>query len=92
MKSFRKQFCECNDNGFLKNTIFKSFEDHPELLPALPGLPKLRKMMEAINSGEMKGITIYECGRFGGECSSGHSDCRKMRGFNKDCGMESDIL
>ena len=75
MKTHREQFSECEDQGFLEKTIFKSFEDYPNILPLFPN----QKMQDAIVSGEMNGITIFECGRFGGECSSGHIDCQKMR-------------
>jgi len=75
MKTHREQFGECEDQGFLNKTILKSFKDHPENLPAFPK----KKMRDAIESGEMTGISIFECGRFGGECSSGHIDCQKMR-------------
>jgi len=84
MKSFRKQFCECKDSGYLEQTIYKSFKDHPEMLPCMPWRKSLRKMMAAIESGELKGLSSFVCGRFGGECSSGHSDCRKMRELQKD--------
>ena len=75
MKSFREQFSECDDSGYLKQTIFKSFEEHPEILPAFPKLNLLKK----IESGRLKGLDFYVCGRFGGECSSKHKDCMKMR-------------
>ena len=75
MKLHRHQFGECKEQGFLEKNIFKSFKDHPEMLPAFPN----QKMQTALESGEWSGITIFECGRFGGECSSGHPDCRKMR-------------
>jgi len=77
IKSFQEQFCECSDLGFHKETEFKSFEEHPELLPA----PFNKKINEAIKSGEMKGIDFTVCGRFGGHCSSGNEQCKKLRGY-----------
>ena len=80
-KSFSKQFGECEDQGYLTEKEFESFEEHPEILPAFIELPKFDKMREAIKSGELKGFEFYLCGRFGGQCNSGHSECRKMRGI-----------
>jgi len=79
MKSFKKQFCECKEQGYLNEIKFESFEEHPEILPAFPWKKRLKPMMDAIKSGELKGLNKYICGRFGGDCNSGHDDCRKMR-------------
>lgn len=80
--SFRKQFSECTDAGFCNNTVFESFEEHPENLPAFLFLPKFDKMRKAIETGELKGFDKILCGRFGGDCHSGNPECRKLRGFS----------
>ena len=80
--SFRKQLIECTDAGFCKETVFESFEEHPEMLPAFLFLPKFDKMRKAIESGELKGFDKILCGRFGGECMSNNPGCRKLRGFS----------
>ena len=33
-----------------------------------------------IETGKPITTQAYRCGRFGGECSSAHPDCRKLRG------------
>lgn len=75
MKPFQKQFADCRQLGYNSKAIFKSFKDFPEFLPLFPK----KKMREAIKSGEMAGININLCGRFGGQCSSGHLDCINLR-------------
>jgi hypothetical protein len=82
IKPFHCQFGECKKEGFLTETEFESFEEHPEWLPRFPRLSKLKKMMEAIESGELKGMSFYKCGRFGGRCNSGNKECRNLRGWN----------
>ena len=77
IKPFQKQFCECSDLGFHKETDFQSFTEHPEFLPA----PFYRKLNETIKSGEMKGIDFTVCGRFGGHCCSSNEKCKKLRGY-----------
>ena len=79
IKPFHKQFSECSEEGFHKETEFESFEKHPELLPA-PFHPKLIKL---IKSGKIKGIEFIVCGKFGGRCNSGHPECRKLRGWTE---------
>lgn len=78
---FSQQFVKCKAQGLTTKTKFFSFEEHPQLLPALPGLPKLRKMVAMIKSGEMKGLDLIVCGRFGAICNGGHNQCRAMRGL-----------
>lgn len=78
-KSFGKQLNECTDQGFTKETVFVSFEEEPGNLPLFLGLPKFDKMRAAIESGELKGIDKIKCGKFGGFCSSGNPECRKLR-------------
>jgi hypothetical protein len=71
---------ECKTQGLTGTGKFQSFKDHPEFLPAFPTFPKNRKLMEAITSGELKGLETIACLRFGGECNSGNLECKKMRG------------
>lgn len=75
MKSFRTQFCECHDAGLLNKTVFLSFDEHPDYLPAFPS----KEMVTALKSGEWKGIDLFVCGRFGGICSGKHPDCYELR-------------
>jgi hypothetical protein len=82
MKGFRDQYIECKEAGLVQVGRFQSFEDHPELLPRFPRLPKLKKMMQKIQSGELKGLNVMDCKRFGGDCSSGHAECKKLRGVS----------
>ncbi len=79
MKNYSAQFVECKNTGFTVKGEFQSFEEHPNLLPLFPK-PKLK---EAIESGELKGLETIVCLRFGGECNSGHKDCKKLRGFTE---------
>jgi hypothetical protein len=81
MKTHWLQAVECKKQGLTGKGEFQSFEDHPELLPAFPYFPKYKKLTEAIDSGELKGIQFTACLRFGGICSSNHEECRKMRGL-----------
>ena len=73
MKLHSKQMVECEEQGLTGKGEFQSFKEHPELLPALQFLPKNKKLMEAIDSGELKGIQFTSCLRFGGICSSRHA-------------------
>ena len=57
MKSFATQFRECSAEGLTGDGEFKSFEDHPNMLPAFPK-PELA---EAIKNGELKGWTSIAC-------------------------------
>jgi len=79
MKIFSDQLRECKALGLTKETEFVSFKEHPEWLPAFPHRPKLKKMMKAIETGELKGIDFIVCGKFGGRCSSKHEECRELR-------------
>jgi len=71
---------ECKKQGLTGKGKFYSFKYHPELLPVFPRLPKNKKLTEAINSGELRGLRATSCLRFGGECNSANVECKKMRG------------
>lgn len=74
MKPFSAQFIECKKSGFNLNPgTFLDFKTHPEMLPADP-----RKRILVERSG-VKGVQLISCDRFGGDCSSGHSRCKKLR-------------
>lgn len=75
-KGFREQFIECTDQGYNTRTHFVPFKDDPSMLPAFPN----KKMREALKSGEWKGLETTLCDRFGGKCSSGNPECKKLRG------------
>jgi hypothetical protein len=77
MISFREQFCECRENGTSVDGPFLPFSENPQYLPLFPN----QKMIDAIKSGEWKGITLLECTKFGGKCFSGNKECMKMRGI-----------
>jgi hypothetical protein len=77
-KLFREQFSECSKLGLNKEDgEFLSFEEHPELLPLLPN----SLMRDDISSGAWRGIPTKKCGKFGGICSGGNKDCKKLRGY-----------
>jgi hypothetical protein len=74
-KMFSEQFRECSRNNLVGvDGPFKSFAEHPELLPFCP--MKAKKMLD---SG-CKGISYMACLKFGGICSSGNIACQKLRG------------
>ena len=79
IKPHYMQYGECKRNGFHKETVFESFKDYPENMPA----PFHPKIIEDIKNGKLKGLTFVMCGKFGGKCSSGHPKCRKMRGWKE---------
>jgi hypothetical protein len=68
MRSFRDQFTDCR---FLSICIEKPVPMTWEMMPICP--EKAEKMANC------KFITIYECGRFGGTCSSKNPGCVNMR-------------
>lgn len=72
---FREQFVECTNLGLTKERKFTSFANNPELKPAFP----TKEMVEDINSGKWAGIDLIVCGKFGGICSGGHPECKKLR-------------
>jgi len=74
-KPFQRQFCECAELGFHKETEFIPFDTHPELMPFLP----TKEMSERLTKEEWKGVTLIKCGKFGGRCHSQNIECRKLR-------------
>lgn len=74
-REFHKVFRDCMISGMTREMEFFPFSDHPELLPLMPG-PKLR---DAIKTGELTGIPLIICGKFGGLCSSGNPKCKESR-------------
>lgn len=77
---FSKQFRKCRKDGTCVDGPFRSFEENPEFLPLFPN----KKMSDAIKNGEWKGITLFDCTKFGDICSSGNEKCREMRGYSND--------
>jgi hypothetical protein len=75
MKSYRDQLKECNSTGMRNERVFESFKDNPGILPLIPS----PSMKSAIKTGEWKGIIGTVCGMFGGQCHSGHEECKKHR-------------
>ena len=74
---FRDVFTKCTNEGLTSKSEFLTFHDHPDLIPAFP----TEKMLTEINSGKLNGMDRILCGKFGGFCSSKHSECMKMRGL-----------
>ncbi len=72
-KGFREQFIECTALGFHKKTRSRPLT--PEMLPLCPS--KRKKFLEA----NIKHLKFQVCGRFGGNCSSDHPECRRLRGL-----------
>jgi len=63
-KSFRDQFIECRSNG---DSFPGEEETHHVLLPLKNG--------ETSFTGR-----VFQCGKFGGTCSTGNGGCRALRG------------
>ena len=80
MKSFFTQYRECKESKLVKVGPLHSFKDYPGMLPA-PWHPAAPKIAELLNKNPDAGLGVMMCLRFGGECSSGHPQCRKMRGL-----------
>jgi hypothetical protein len=87
IKPFHKQLCECDELGYRKETVFYSFKDYPNMLPAFPK----KEWIDKIKSGEWTGNDFVKCDRFTdsskedtemkGICRSSHPECRKLRGW-----------
>lgn len=56
----------------------KRFKDHPELLPVFSG-KAIKAIAKKLDKDPDSGWETIICGRFGGECSSRHTQCRAMR-------------
>jgi hypothetical protein len=61
-----------------KSGPLQKFKDHPELLPVFPGRA-VKNIAAALERNPDFGLLTITCLRFGGECSSGHEQCRAMR-------------
>lgn len=74
---------ECEDDGFHKEGEIQKFKDHPELLPAFwhPAAPKIAKLLMEDPEAGLKPVM---CLRFGGECTSSHPDCMRLRGWDEE--------
>lgn len=86
--SFGEQFHKCSTEGFTNETVFESFEEHPELLPLFPS----DKLQISIASGELKGLNRVVCGRFGGFCGSDNLECRKIRNYDFISQVDNTII
>jgi hypothetical protein len=76
MREYRSQFKYCKAEGFHGVGPYIDYEKNPEMLPFNPILAKKLKERE-------KGFNMIACLRFGGVCSSGHPDCKKLRTTNE---------
>ena len=83
MRSFREQYIECEENGFHAYGEVEKFKDHPEMLPS-PFHPAAPKIAQKLKEDPEFGLTPIMCLRFGGQCHSGHLDCRQMRNLKSD--------
>lgn len=85
MTSHRQQMRICESGGLTTGSVFKSFKEHPEFLPnpLFMSKEKFKRLLEA------GGVSLIECGRFGGICSSGHPECQKMRGTHSDTSLHT---
>lgn len=82
MKTFHKQFCECEEEEMHKTGPVKKFKDHPELLPhPIIHLKAAKRVQKLLEKNPDVGLTTLLCLRFGGECSGANEECRKMRGL-----------
>jgi hypothetical protein len=72
-RSFREQFRECKEQGFLGEGPVLDYGRHPGFLPVNP-----RKRKAILDSGE-KGLPLFKCLRFGGVCNSGKKACQELR-------------
>lgn len=79
IKSFQKQFSDCKEAGLTKTGEVMKFRDHPELLPAPWHRKAVENVQKLLKEDTDAGLTPIECGRFGGQCNSKHSECRKLR-------------
>ena len=78
MKSFREQYIECEENGYHATGEIEKFKDHPELLPS-PFHRASKVIAEKLKEDPDFGFAPIMCLRFGGQCSSGHKDCKELR-------------
>lgn len=76
LKAFRAQFIDCKKQGMVVNGETKTFKDHPEALP-MPWSKAAKTIIKAIEKNPNAGFTLMKCLRFGGECSSKNTECRK---------------
>lgn len=80
MKTFHEQFTECSRLGMHGKGSFKKWKDNPELLP-MPWSRAAKLIEEEIKVNPDAGIEFTGCLRFGGDCNSGHPDCKNLRGL-----------
>lgn len=73
--TFQSQFQTCSLEGFVG-------DDGPnvEIAPAFPN-EKIRDYF--IEHGRWTVLQSCSCRRFGGQCSSRHAECRKLRGIDE---------
>jgi hypothetical protein len=72
MKTFRAQFSECSQD----NLVLKNAGPEITIQPAFPNQAFIDKVNE---TGKLPVMRTSLCGRFGGTCSSQHSECLKLR-------------
>lgn len=72
MKSFREQFEVCAAEGMHGRGPVLNYAIHPGLIPHDPALGKFVVTIE-------DGLPTVGCVRFGGICSSGKAECKRLR-------------
>jgi|SRR5581483_8888254 len=86
MKSFREQFIECSKNKLHGDGPFLKWKDHPELLPIFP--KAARAVARVLKKDPEAGLQTISCLKFGGQCSSGHPQCRELRNATRTSQVE----
>lgn len=86
IKPFRTQYIECYEDGMHGLGSFLRWEDHPEMLPS-PFSKAAEPIVEELTIDPNAGLQLIACNRFGGNCSSSHPECRKLRGYQKETGV-----
>ena len=81
MKKFSQQFTECHEQGFHENTIEQPLT--PRMFPVCPSI------VQKFKEKNITTLSLIECGRFGGVCSSRHPQCKELRGWNIPVGSVS---
>jgi hypothetical protein len=80
MKPFHQQYTECHDEGMHGKGEFIKYKEHPDMRP-MPWSRAAKIIAEELKVNPEAGIQLVSCKRFGGNCTSGKAECRKLRGY-----------
>lgn len=75
MRTFQQQFQICRKLGLAKGKVKKKIT--ADMMPFCPAVAK--KMLTSLQKSGVSHLEFLECGKFGGQCSSGHVKCKNMR-------------